>query len=321
MSAPSPTIGLHLHTTTTTRAAWYLYNGKIGQNYYSPRYEGYSVRLVTDVSAAPTPTVPEGFVDLGVKNDENEPLYWAECNLGATNAWDYGKYFSWGDVKGQTPTDNTFSNAFSWDNDVFGATFDKISKATACPNGILAPDYDAATAENPSWRTPTKDEFVNLAANCVWSWCDGDTEKYKGTKVPGYIVYKAKNENDEGKAYINNTWMRWDSSQSSYVTEDASAATGTYSETDPHIFFPAAGGGNGTSLSNVGSNGSYWSSSFNPSIPNYAYSLGFASSGVYPQGSANRYGGFSIRPVASTPAEGSTADDFNVKEDDSTNWQ
>ena len=45
----------------------------------SDRGCGFSVRLVTDVSAAPT--IPEGFVDLGVKNDENKPLYWAKCNL------------------------------------------------------------------------------------------------------------------------------------------------------------------------------------------------------------------------------------------------
>jgi len=61
------------------------------------------------------------------------------------------------------------------------------------------------------------------------------------------------------------------------------------------IFLPAAGYYNGASLSYRGSGGNYWSASFNSSSS--AYSLGFNSSNVYPQGNSHRYYGFSVRAV------------------------
>jgi uncharacterized protein (TIGR02145 family) len=60
-------------------------------------------------------------------------------------------------------------------------------------------------------------------------------------------------------------------------------------------FFPAAGNYNGTSLNNRGSNGYYWSSSYNNS--SNAYNLNFNSSNVNPQNNNNRYYGFSVRAV------------------------
>ena len=61
------------------------------------------------------------------------------------------------------------------------------------------------------------------------------------------------------------------------------------------LFFPAAGNYNGTTLNNEGSNGNYWSSSFNSATN--AYNLNFNSSGVHPQNNNNRRYGFSVRPV------------------------
>ena len=61
------------------------------------------------------------------------------------------------------------------------------------------------------------------------------------------------------------------------------------------IFMPASGYYNGTSLSNRGTNGYYWSASFLSS--SYAYNLSFYSSSVYPQISNSRRYGFTVRPV------------------------
>lgn len=61
------------------------------------------------------------------------------------------------------------------------------------------------------------------------------------------------------------------------------------------IFLPAAGYGNGTSLSNLGSGGYYWSSSFHSSAN--AYILYFHSGGIYPQHYNLRFLGFSVRAV------------------------
>ena len=61
------------------------------------------------------------------------------------------------------------------------------------------------------------------------------------------------------------------------------------------IFFPASGYYYGTSLNYRGSNGYYWSSSYNSAT--YAYYLSFSSSYVYPAGSNYRRYGFSARAV------------------------
>lgn len=66
------------------------------------------------------------------------------------------------------------------------------------------------------------------------------------------------------------------------------------------VFFPAAGNGNGTSLNNRGTNGNYWSASWNSAAN--AYNLNFNSSSVNPQNNNNRYNGYSVRAVQhSTP--------------------
>ena len=61
------------------------------------------------------------------------------------------------------------------------------------------------------------------------------------------------------------------------------------------IFFPASGFYNGTSLSNRGSNGLYWSSAWYSEA--YARSLYFDSTGVNPQGNNLRRCGFTVRAV------------------------
>jgi uncharacterized protein (TIGR02145 family) len=65
------------------------------------------------------------------------------------------------------------------------------------------------------------------------------------------------------------------------------------------VFFPASGNYNGTTLNNSGSNGNYWSSSFNSSTN--AYNMNFNSSAVNPQNNNNRRYGFSVRAVQLLP--------------------
>jgi len=61
------------------------------------------------------------------------------------------------------------------------------------------------------------------------------------------------------------------------------------------IFFPAAGLYDGTTLYSRGTDGYYWSSSYNSATS--AYSLNFGSEGVYPQSNYNRRYGFTVRAV------------------------
>jgi hypothetical protein len=67
---------------------------------------------------------------------------------------------------------------------------------------------------------------------------------------------------------------------------------------DRQLFFAASGNGNGTSWNNRGSNGNYWSASFNSA--RNARNLNFNSGGVNPQNNNNRFNGFAVRPVQHT---------------------
>lgn len=205
---------------------------------------------------------------------------WATMNIGASSETDAGTYFAWGDVTGQTRSGS------AWSGGGFSSAPNIGDPAT------LPSEYDAAKANwGSSWRMPTEDDFVALAANGVWYW----TANYNSTGVKGYIVYVAKNDDDKGKANMNGTWKKWNGS-SSYT--DASAATETYDVTDPHIFFPAAGYGYGGRLDDAGSNGSYWSSTLFSYGTDSAYYLSFNSGDVYLWAIEGRCKGFSVRPLS-----------------------
>ena len=83
------------------------------------------------------------------------------------------------------------------------------------------------------------------------------------------------------------------------------------------IFFPAAGNYNGTSLNNRGTNGNYWSSTWNSETN--ARNMNFNSTGVNPQNNNNRRYGFTVRAVQHLPehktTEASHSDTRNTIED------
>ena len=62
------------------------------------------------------------------------------------------------------------------------------------------------------------------------------------------------------------------------------------------------GNGNGSSVNNAGSNGYYWSSTYNNT--NNAYNMNFNSSGVNPQNNNNKYNGFAVRCVKKSEWKG-----------------
>ena len=234
---------------------------------------------------------------------------WATTNLGATNPQDYGEYFQWGETAGHKCNGTTSGSAFEssynfgWSTTPFNggqSSYDKTAfdscKSTCLTGDNLKSDYDAAfkaTGWGDPWHMPTKEDFADLADNGVWIW----TTNYNGTGKSGYIVYVAQHDDDKGKAKMNGTWKEWNSSTNSY--DSGSAATGSYSESSvDHIFFPAAGFGNGTTLNYPVTYGYYWSSSLNTVDPANADYLLFGSGSVSPQYNSNRFYGFSVRPVS-----------------------
>lgn len=95
---------------------------------------------------------------------DNGPLF-AEYNVGATSATEYGGYYTWG---------GTYTNGegIAWNDDHY----------TGSEN--LSGTYDTATnLWGSNWRMPTNIEFKALVAKCTWTW----TDNYNGTEVVGLI--------------------------------------------------------------------------------------------------------------------------------------
>ena len=200
---------------------------------------------------------------------------WANMNVGATSESDYGDFFAWG-----ATTDNlSASKNYQWTNTPYytgdGSTH-SWSKYTGSDKTTLDPEDDAATANwGGDWRMPTNTEINELLATK-----SNANYTWEWTTVDGHNGYKI-----------------------------------TYTSTGANIFLPASGGRADTSPYSQGTEGYYWSSTFDGYVLNYAQYLFFDSSSA----NANyecRYVGFPVRPVqgAATPAvpDGAISGKFSV---------
>lgn len=249
------------------------------------------------------------YVDLGLPSG----LLWATCNLGAEHEYDYGDYYAWGATttwyeagyaqeNPQYHWKSGYSEGYTWaycpgngGSDDYNETALNEWNATNLTNNVLNPEVDAAHANwGEPWRMPTTAEWQELASNTYMKW----EYDYAGTGVAGFIVYKVKNAADKGHMTVDNNDNPEDPA---WVTYDQNwnecDEPGGYSLSVVHLFLPAAGNRDGTSLYNAGSVGYYWSSSLYTDFPLGAYFMIFDSGNVIPQSGTYRYYGFSVRPV------------------------
>lgn len=85
------------------------------------------------------------WVDMGLS------VKWATCNVGANAPEDYGDYFAWGDVKGQTWNGSWSEGGFS---EPLG--FAALRRRYELSDHKLTPEYDAAHVNlGDKWRMPT----------------------------------------------------------------------------------------------------------------------------------------------------------------------
>ena len=199
---------------------------------------------------------------MGVKSADGKVLKWATYNVGASKPEGYGNYYAWGEV--------STKNNYSWSTYFYGNSSTTLTKyVTSSYNGtvdnktVLEDVDDVARWSEEwgeTWRMPTDKEWADLRNSfyCTWEW----TGDYNGTGVAGYIV------------------------------------TCKYSDYKGNqLFLPAAGYRDGTSFSNVGTHGSYWSSSLLKSDPTRAYKVYFYSGSVS-RDYGYRYYGYPVRPVS-----------------------
>ncbi len=237
-------------------------------NYYDADNELIATKktggVVNTISASGAPKV----VNLGNLQDwlnEATPIAidlglsvkWASFNVGASTPEGYGSYFSWGETEPKTE--------YKWASYKYGTSKNgPFSKYVIDPiygtidhKTILDPEDDAAHSTwGGDWRMPSKEEVEELKNSSNCTW----TWTTKNG-VPGYRITSNKS------GYSGNS-----------------------------IFLPANGMFTGSSVSDDGTVGNYWSSSICPDVTYFALSP-FFSSDYVKNGNCYRYFGLGVRPV------------------------
>ena len=124
------------------------------------------------------------YIDLGLPSG----LLWASCNIGAKEPTDCGDYFMWGSTVPDTDKHCDWEHApFNNGNNDFNKEYFKSIQNDVCPNGILAPEYDAATVIlGDDWRLPTDDDFEELVDNTKYEW----VKNYNDSGIDGGLFKK-----------------------------------------------------------------------------------------------------------------------------------
>lgn len=116
------------------------------------------------------------FVDLGLPSG----LKWATHNVGATEIYDKGNYYSWGESI-EKPAYNQTYYQLTDDNGDINKYYAGDGKT------VLEPEDDVAAEKwGGSWRLPTKEELQELIDNC----------SFKSMKVNGVLGMRIKGPNN-----------------------------------------------------------------------------------------------------------------------------
>lgn len=120
------------------------------------------------------------YVNLGLTSG----TLWATSNVGASKPEEYGDYFAWGETKPKERYDWT---TYKWNG---GENYNDFTKYCAVDGKTELDEADDAASANwgPNWRIPTKNQWVELKAECTWKWTSMNG-------VNGYLVTSKKNDN------------------------------------------------------------------------------------------------------------------------------
>lgn len=180
------------------------------------RYEGLNIRPVSNTLSPtipiPTPTPapvskPEP-IDLGLPSG----VKWASFNLGASNSWETGRGYAWGETE-------SFERFYPKDGRLWALEMDELKKQGIIDGqNILTAKYDAAAANlGFPWRMPTAEEIEELITHCEWTW--KELQGVWGKKVTGpngnSIFFPTTNE---AASYRYATY--WSSSYQTHVINE-----------------------------------------------------------------------------------------------------
>jgi len=95
------------------------------------------------------------YVDIGLS------VKWATHNIGANYPYDFGDYYSWGEISIKTKYGVDYSNIKELSSkDISGSSIDVVHNKWG-----------------GTWRMSTKSEFIELKDECDWEWFDENNIK------------------------------------------------------------------------------------------------------------------------------------------------
>ena len=199
-----------------------------------------------------------GAVDLGLS------VQWATCNLGASKQEEYGGYYQWAGKEDVTSTEINLG----------------ISN---CP-------YHYGSSNTSGWT-----KYIPSDKPSYW-YPEGEPDNKTALDPEDDAAHASLGGNwymptsEDFKELQDNCDAEWTTLKGVYGRKFTSRKNGN------SIFLPAAGYRYDNYSNNVGSSGSYWSSSLHTEAPDHAYYFSFGSDEVRADNSYRFYGR-SVRPV------------------------
>ncbi len=146
------------------------------------------MKNVTDV--AKISFVNEGQVDPSDKMvDLGLSVKWASYNVGATNPWEEGNFYAYGEI--EPKAEYTLEN-YKWYYDWEGEDHDQWEEYLKLGATITGTNYDVAHVKwGDQWRMPTRDEWNELINNCDFTWTgmNGMTGALITSRINGNSIF------------------------------------------------------------------------------------------------------------------------------------
>lgn len=120
------------------------------------------VSRITFADQSEDPSGADKMVDLGLS------VKWASYNVGASNPWEYGNFYAYGEI--EPKTEYTLEN-YQWYYDNDGEDHDQWEEYLKLGATFTGTNYDVAHVKwGDQWRVPTRDEWTELINNCDFEW-------------------------------------------------------------------------------------------------------------------------------------------------------